>query len=80
MCAKQGQNSELGVLDAALLLKVLVIAAVEKYVLLAAVPMHIAVESDSAFPTQVPDHLLGVVDGLVEELVWLQPFPVQVAA
>ena len=79
MATEQGQNAELSIFDSALLLVVLVVAPVEEYVLLARVAVHVAVEGDTAFPIQIPDHLLAIKDGFMQKSIRLEPFTVQVA-
>ena len=62
MAAKQRQNPELCIFDAALSLIVLIGTAIEKHILLPGMTMHITIQSHFALPLAKTDQLLAVVN------------------
>jgi hypothetical protein len=80
LAAKQWNDTELGILDAALLLIVLERAAVEECVLFARVPMQVAEQGDLALAVHVSDQVFCVEDRRMQQPVGLLPLAVQVAA
>ena len=80
MAAKKGNNPQLCILDTSFLFIILETAAVKECILLARMPVEVAVQNYFSLLMHVPDELFSVKYGRVQQPIWLLPLAVEVAA